>query len=98
MTDYAKWLRNLAFSYENDCPVKPCHKALRRAADEIEQLTYALLAALEWSESIEQGPFGGKRPDIARVEFHSLAKGLVECGHLVNLGYLAKSESTKDTS
>ena len=43
MTDYAKWLQHLADEVENKglSPkgLLPCHKALRRAADEIERLS-----------------------------------------------------------
>ena len=63
----------------------------------IEQLEAALSAALDWSEAIEQGPFGDKRPDIARVEFHAFAKGLIDCSHLPNLRHLS-SPSVEDTS
>ena len=39
MTDYAKWLRTIAVHVEQNDPVRPCHKALRRAADELESLS-----------------------------------------------------------
>ena len=36
MTDYARWLRTVATHVEQNDPVKPCHKALRRAADKLD--------------------------------------------------------------
>lgn len=39
MTDYAPWLRTIATHIEQNDAVRPCHKALRRAADKLDSLS-----------------------------------------------------------
>ena len=65
-------------------------KIIGEQRDTIEQLEAALQAGLTWSESIEQGLFSNVRSDLARVNFHKTAKGLIDCSHLPNLKYLGR--------
>ena len=48
---YSDWLRSVANSLAEEQPVTPCHKALKRAAAEMDRLTAEVSALWELADS-----------------------------------------------